>query len=334
MHSSDDFSAILGTSIVSIMVNNREEEICFYIIEDNISNYNKNLLNTLVKEYGQQIVFIPMPDINKRYQLGLKKVNKKWFFNSYCRLFLYDLLPLDVHRVIYLDSDTITNGNLKELWNTNLEGCAFGAVYDCLNDNYYKLLSLNPNYGYCNSGVLLQDLDLLRQINALERIKEYINNQDGYVFFMEQTILNSCFYEYIKVLSPKYNFQTLMASLCYDNIIRLRQPKHFYSKDELNISLDETKIIHLTTAFFIDNRAWYVKTNHPAHDLFIKYQAITPWDISKKYIDDRGIVKKILSLFLKILPKIITFPIVRFIYNNLRVKRIEKILRSKHKNEC
>lgn len=47
----------------------------------------------------------------------------------YLRLFAPTLLP-DVDKVLYLDCDLIVNGNLDELWNTDLEGYAVAAVHD------------------------------------------------------------------------------------------------------------------------------------------------------------------------------------------------------------
>ena len=86
-HSSDSYCPVLGTSIASLLDNNKSfDNIRIFVIEEKISEHNKNKLKSMVDDYGREIVFIPMPDVNKTQKLGLKAVRSDWIFNSYCRL--------------------------------------------------------------------------------------------------------------------------------------------------------------------------------------------------------------------------------------------------------
>ena len=113
-HSSDLFSAVLVVSMVSIMENNKNEDtLIFYIIEHGITNEHQQKFKDLVGKYpNSKVVFIPMPNINEKFGLGLKQIKSIWLFDSYCRLFLGTLLPDDVDRVLYLDCDTLCTGSL------------------------------------------------------------------------------------------------------------------------------------------------------------------------------------------------------------------------------
>ena len=137
-HSSNSYCPVLGTSIVSLLENNKSfDSIRIFVIEEKISEQNKDKLKAMVDSYGREIVFIPMPDVNKTQNLGLKAVRSDWIFNSYCRLFLDQILPEDVDRVLYLDSDVLILGDLQELWNIDLEGKCVAGVIDCLSEKYY-----------------------------------------------------------------------------------------------------------------------------------------------------------------------------------------------------
>src|SRR5262249_44225277 len=77
------------------------------------------------------------------------------------KLFIVELLPPDVHRVLYLDCDIIVRGDVEGLWNYDLYDSVVGAVEDP-NMHYKEKLGLLPGQPYFNAGVLLVDLDRWR----------------------------------------------------------------------------------------------------------------------------------------------------------------------------
>ena len=148
-HSSDAYASMLGVSITSLFENNKDaEEINVYIIERKITDRNKNKLFILAETYNRHIYFISMPDINKQEQLGLVKIKESWVFDSYCRIFLDKLLPSNIERVLYLDSDVIIMENINELWKIDLKDhCAAGAL-DCISEKYYDVLGFDKKAKY------------------------------------------------------------------------------------------------------------------------------------------------------------------------------------------
>ncbi|MFA9464601.1 MAG: glycosyltransferase family 8 protein [Velocimicrobium sp.] len=331
-HSSNSFAPVLGTSIASLFENNKGmNEIHVYVIEEKISKENKDKLNILEEKYNRNIHFIPMPDINKTQNLGLKKVRKDWIFNSYCRLFLDQILPKDLHRVLYLDSDVLITGDLTELWNTDITGHCAAGVIDCLGEKYYKLLGLNSKAKYCNSGVILQNLDLWRISNIGNRIRNYVHKNGGYVFFMEQSVYNAVFQEEILILSPKYNTYTLMQYLSYQEIMKLRNPKRFYKEKEIKEAVKDHKIVHLTNIFLITNRAWFEYTNHPEKKEFIYYKNMTPWKDEPGFSDTRTTKKKLIQFCVELLPRPFVIASVGMVYNSFRILNIKRLMKKYRK---
>ena len=78
-----------------------------------------------------------------------------------------ELLPQNVNRALYLDTDILIRGNLQDLYNMNLDGNLIATVIDkmCDNENEVHLerIRLYRPYHYVNSGVLLFDLSSMRE---------------------------------------------------------------------------------------------------------------------------------------------------------------------------
>ncbi len=86
----------------------------------------------------------------------------------YARLFLAEALPDDARRCIYADCDLLFRRDVAELWETDLEGHAVGAVDNGLWDDpatYQKRLGLR-HATYFNSGVMLVDVEAWREADV------------------------------------------------------------------------------------------------------------------------------------------------------------------------
>ena len=328
-HSSDLFAPVLGVSLASVFDNNiRMDEIHVYIFETQISDNNKSKLNQLAKEYDRTLHFIPMPNINETLELGLKDVGKAgWFFNSYMKLFLDELLPNDVERVLYLDSDVLVTSDLTELWNLDMHGYCAAAVIDCLGEAYYKVLGLSKEAKYCNSGIILEDLVNWKKKKIGERVNEYCNKNGGYVFFMEQTAFNAALQGEILILHPKYNVYSMMQILSYEELIKLRKLERFYSEQEILEAINNPVMIHLTNSFMLTNRAWHENSNHPERELYRKYKSLTPWKDSPDFKDSRNIKSKIVQVVVDTIPRKIVIWVASYLYNHWRVNKIDELIK-------
>jgi len=84
----------------------------------------------------------------------------------YCRWFIPEYLPAEIHRVLYVDSDTLVCRNLTPLFQSDLQERPVAAVEDLDAANSIPRLGLPPSAGYLNSGVLLMDTDRWRQLDV------------------------------------------------------------------------------------------------------------------------------------------------------------------------
>ncbi len=328
-HLTDNYAKISGTSIVSLFENNKNvDEINVYLIENGFTQKTKDRFTRLADKYGRKIFFIPIPDLNgEGYDLGLVSIKKKWMFDSYSRLFLDRLLPEDIDRVIYLDGDVLVLGSLKELWEIDLKGKCCAACMDCVSEPYYRLFKISTENRYCNSGLILMDLKAWKKKKIGEKVKRHVQKNNGYVFFMEQTVFNVVLQNEIVYLPFKYNVSTLVQVLSYKDLMKLRKPLHFYSSKEVDAAKKNPTIVHMTGFFYVINRAWNEVTNHPDKERFVEYCRKFDWGVSILDKDNRSVRTRIKDALVHGVPKCVMITIVSQLYNNIRVKNIARISR-------
>ena len=278
-HSSDGFADITGVSIVSLLENNKQtEDISLFYISKDLTNENKLIIKNLVNEYGATIEFIDMPNWSEKFNVQLSTTLKRWLGYGYNRLFITELLPENIKRVIYLDSDTVIEGSLKEIWEMDLDGYYEAAVDDCLSKKYRKMVHLSNEGTYCNSGMLVLNLEKFRQDNVIQVFLDFINLHKGFFVYNEQTILNSVFENKIKILPLKYNVYTLVYALEYEQLMKLRMPYNYsYSKDEYEQAKANPVLTHYTGCFLVNQRPWVEGSRHPHVSAYLKYKDKTPW---------------------------------------------------------
>lgn len=326
LHSSDSFSSVLAVSIISILENNSTaDEIFFFVIENNISEEHKKMIEQIISNYqNSKIIFIQMPNINEEYKLGLKMIKSIWLFDSYCRLFLGSILPNNIERVLYLDCDTLCNGNLTEFYNTELDNYISAGVIDCLSEKYYNLFGMDKSSYYCNSGVLLLDLKKWREENIEKKVIEFVQANKGYIFFMEQSVMNIILQNRIKIVHPRFNTYTLMIAFTYKNLQRLRKCERYYTKQEIDEAIKNPVIIHLTNCFYVKGRPWIENSKHPFASLFMKYRELTPWKDEPLSKDRTSWTQKYIFNIIRLLPQSIACMCVGYIYNVWRINHIER----------
>lgn len=316
--SSDSFAPIAGVAITSLLVNNKDaDELNIYLIDNDISEENKRNFTEIVSSFNRSITFIPRPDINKR--AGLQIDVGRWNISTFYRLFLCTILPDDVDRCIFLDSDTIVRHSLKELWEMDLEGKVVGAIDDCRKD-YYKIdLGLSPDNTYTNNGVMLIDLKSWREMDIEEDFLQYIIAHNGNITYVDQGVLNGVLGKknLVKVIHTKFNVMTIFFDFNYKDLIKLRKPETHLSEQEYNEAVSDPYVVHFTSCFMSGSRPWNEKNNHPYRPEYLKYKEMSPWKNTPPIPDDRKPAKKLMTTACNIMPKFLMIGSMSLIHSRL-----------------
>lgn len=134
----------------------------------------------------------------------------------YMRLLLPHLLPPEVARVLYLDSDTLCVGPVDALADVDLAGAVIGAVRDPYTRRFSDngalpgiidgRLRLDPRSPYFNSGVLLIDTAAWREAGVTEVALDYIGRHADVARYPDQDALNYALYERWHRLPKCFNY--------------------------------------------------------------------------------------------------------------------------------
>ncbi|GAB4843506.1 Probable galacturonosyltransferase-like 4 [Ancistrocladus abbreviatus] len=105
---------------------------------------------------------------------------------NYARIYLADILPSDVGRVIYLDSDVIVVDDVSKLWEVDLGGKVVAAPEYCHANftNYFTgAFWSDPSMAktfegrkpcYFNTGVMVLDVDKWKQEGFTQKVEEWM----------------------------------------------------------------------------------------------------------------------------------------------------------------
>ena len=187
--------------------------------DDTLTADNRDKFSYLAGQYNQLIKFYNVEKICAEEIQQLKslfeeqKAFKDFTIGTMFRLLMTKIFSDDIGKVIYLDSDTVVNLDIGELWKIPLEDKILAACTEKdqggLDPSGFPLCQdgFVRAEDYFNAGVIVINLERLRG-------SEYENFQNGIKFiaknpkyiWMDQDILNYCFSKNTIKLSSKFNF--------------------------------------------------------------------------------------------------------------------------------
>lgn len=202
----DNYAPYCGIMLTSLFENNKHN-LCrvFIIVGQPLAKKHTQRFIKLGKAYDRPIIFI-------NFDESLLKSFPR-FRNSlatYYRLFMGDLLPESVNKVLYLDGDIVVNGDLSSLWSTDLSDKAVAVVTDKSRfaENRPKELHYPIEAGYFNAGVLLINLDYWRANEVGKQCISFLENHSEAIKYYDQDVLNAVLWDKKIMLSLTFNYQT------------------------------------------------------------------------------------------------------------------------------
>lgn len=257
----------LGTTLLSVLKNSKENWN-IRIIYENLSKETKDKLNTIASSYRSSIDYI---EINKK-DLEKFKVGEGTHLSSivFARLFIPELLKTE-SKAIYLDCDIVVLKPLEELYNMDLSGKSIGVILDGRKDqeSSLKRLNLNLNRTYFNAGVMVMDLEKLRDNNKFLNTIEYCLNPDRELQLNEQDALNIIF-------ENDYATNEVIWNYTHGN-----SEENSYLESEIGV-------IHFTGSV----KPWDCRSYSPYKYLYWKYLNETPW---KGFKEENKTIKNIIK---------------------------------------
>lgn len=156
----------------------------------------------------------------------------RWSPCAVFRLFCPWLLEEEIKRVLYMDSDILCTGSLDALFALEVPCIAManeisGNVSSTQEETFRKDF---PTQIYCNSGVVVFNLDYMRQNCSFTEIYDALCSLSGKVGYLDQDFLNAYFMGRITYLDAfHYNFQAyeVRRTRMYNKAVRYSKLVHF-----------------------------------------------------------------------------------------------------------
>ena len=279
--------------MISLFENNREcDNIHVYLLGDSISEENRHTLSDIASKYQRAFTLINVPDLNIPEKLS----SARWPKSAFTRMFAGELMPKAIDKVIYLDCDTIISASIKDLSLYPTDNYTICGVKDCVSRPYKDKIGIVKNGSYINAGVLLMNLNKLRQFDIRTMIADFVDKYESAISYADQDILNGIFKGIFGVLP---------------------HPDNYYTEDEIEYSKKYPRIIHYTTCM-LNIRPWCVDSKHTFAWMFDKYQSMSPWANKEKTkanfsAKEYKIIRRILTL-----PPAIAYRVLGLIHAYLR----------------
>ena len=259
-----------GVMLCSLFENNKEEHINIHALLGEGGDQCMKPLQEMTERYHQTIHFYDMKEIRTDdFPVGLHFQEPFITKEAYFRLFVMDILPQTLEKVLYLDVDVVICGSIRELWDTDITEVAVGAVPDCFHQDIHETnrIGYEVGLGIFNSGVLLINLNYWREHDVMKKFVAYTKEARDHLKYHDQDVLNYVFRHCKKELPIRYNLQTI--HMYYDRFRYL----HFRLIKEVEEAFRHPVIIHYTGP----EKPRYSNAYHPLKSYFEKYRQSTPW---------------------------------------------------------
>lgn len=283
----DNFAMPLAATVRSALDNLAAgRKLNIYILDGGIGETNKRRLERSWPEERRHVTWV---DVDAS---ALTDVPTSGHVNlvSYFRILLPSLLPAELRRVIYLDSDLIVRTDLTQLWNCEMGSNLCLAAQDCAAPyldataalvSYpqcgrhlgsprpvanYRELGLDPLAAYFNAGVLLVDLAGWRDAELPRQMIACLETNQQHVLWWDQYAMNVVLAGRWGALDARWN----QGSNIFSFPSWSQSP---LDREAYHRLRDDPFIVHFTTR----HKPWSVSCLHPLRKLFFESLDRTDW---------------------------------------------------------
>lgn len=324
--SSDSYAFLTGISMLSLLDNNQTcEEIRIFIMDNAITDENKKKLLEVAERYHRELSFVPMPDMKKKTGLDIK--TGRWNISTFGRLYMAEVLPNDVEKVLNIDCDTIIVDSLEPLWNIKMDDHIVGGMLESINDRYRFNVGMNAGESFLNGGILMMNLKRVREEKYEDKFTAFIKKYSAHLGYLDQDVINGTVKEKDKVVLPiRYNMLSIYFYSHYKQTLGYRRADSFYSQEEFEYAKKNPGLVHFTTCFLDGLRPWIEGNRHPWRNEFLRYKNMSPWAEQALSNDKRKAFDKFKTLIVKKCPRFILIPIVSVMHGVIVPEKNKKMM--------
>lgn len=198
--SNNTYAPFCATTMLSFLLHTNEK-LDFFILESDFSEESKKKLYLLCERYEHCVLEFISVDVTRLFP---DFVIGDYSLDMYSRFLIPELKP-QVSRALYVDVDVIMTGDVKALFQTDLQGFMVAAVPWCWDDAREKMkLGSSEKHRIFHSGLLLIDCDQWRERHVTEALLSKAVECKNILEWADQDVLNMYFNSNYASLPQKY----------------------------------------------------------------------------------------------------------------------------------
>lgn len=265
----DAYVPYIAVTIKSIAENHKDSGVFIHVLSDYVSPKNGKFLDWVLKPYQNVVLSIIIVDDS-----ALRGLKDTWTIYTWYRVLLPQYLSQNVHRVLYLDADTIVAGNLEELFLLDMSNKAVAGTIDpeSFESETFQRCMYDASKKYICAGVLLMNLDYWRENDLSTKVIEWGYGHNDVIRFPDQDTINVLCQDSKIVLPLRYGIMDYFF-----------KTDLFYQKpytQELRDCIEHPAIIH-----YAGMNPWKRElATSLMQDEWEKYNNMLPHPVKKEYI--------------------------------------------------
>ncbi len=195
------YLAVRCIMLKSLLITHPGENFTVYILNSSLTDEDFDTMRQQLPTEKLTLVDIKADGT----LLASAPVTDRYPKEMYYRIFAAAFLPQEVDRVLYLDPDLVVIKPLYHLYNMDIDGYYFAAashVGRFLTNLNALRLQMEEDTPYINSGVMLMNLDLLRQEQDFGRVFDYIEKYRRALILPDQDVISAVYGSKILQINP------------------------------------------------------------------------------------------------------------------------------------
>lgn len=250
-----------GVCLVSLLENNRNSFFDIVIATTEALAGEEAKLRQTLSSYENHVLNVIRFTIPPTVNLPITK--SRYPVDVYVRLWVAEFFPRETEKVLYLDADMVVVGDVRGLWNIDLDQWIIAAATIPGSDRY-EALGIPEQYGYFNSGVLLINLARWRSEGFRDRLLAYIADNFDKIVDVDQDVLNACLYA--RRFPLPYIWNAIVPFFLDYHPLGI-------SDQERCAVQQNAQIVHFNSV----SKPWHYLCQHPRRAEYWKYLDKTAW---------------------------------------------------------
>ena len=211
----DGYVEQLKVTLFSIKQAMKDQSMTVYLMQKQLLTKHAEL-----EEYCQRLGYLYHPIVVGDDVFKDAPTTDRYPDTIYYRLLAHEFLPEDLERILYLDADILCLNGFTDLYQMPMEEALYAAASHNSDRNILefvnklRLQNFEMESSYFNTGVLLLNLEKIRETVERQAILDYIAKNKAILILPDQDVLNGLYANRVLALPDEiYNYDARYSLL-------------------------------------------------------------------------------------------------------------------------